>query len=248
MRTHYHIIILIAAWCLSSCTDKSENPAYSEIPRIGLEDISFEPSDETEGGDYDVLKIKISYRDGDADLGLSYIGEDTQYPYQFFSVETDAAGNVIKFDQQRDIYSCKSFYIVYGRDSLLENYLNLEHGDTVKIDYNKYHKNFDVQLLVKEKNTLEYYDFMETNCGSSLGGRFPRLGTLQLKQTTQLGAFTIYPQTPWNGTIAYTIESKAIEAFFKDKLLKIRVQIYDRALNESNIVESEPFTLESILK
>lgn len=71
------LILLSFVGCGS---DEPENPGFSPIPAIQLDKLKFIEV----GGpiDYDTLKLTISYRDGDSDLGLSYIDKaDFQYPF-----------------------------------------------------------------------------------------------------------------------------------------------------------------------
>lgn len=67
-----------------------------------------------------------------------------------------------------------------------------------------------------------------------LGGRFHRLKD------------DFSNNKPLKGILEYKQASSGILPLFRNDTLKIRVQIRDRALHESNIIESEPFTLRGI--
>ena len=65
---------------IQSCNNDLENPHYPDVPSIKFVDVKFiEVGDVS---DYDTLKLTISYRDGDSDLGLSSLDiNDYLFPY-----------------------------------------------------------------------------------------------------------------------------------------------------------------------
>ncbi len=251
-RIQLIISVFLSVVGLLSCEDKPENPGYSEVPYIELESLYFDPNFEDTYYSYnEALIVEVSCRDRDRDLGLNSFGEDTAYPYHLLFVKTDKFGKAVVFDRNKDVWSCKSFWVCYEAENtcplIAENgdTIQIAYGDTVAVEHNKYYRNFDVQLLVKENGIFKVDDFTERYCTSPLGGRFPRLELYQEK--LENGRFVVYQDTPWNGTITYHLgASRAFWSIFNEDTLKLRIQIFDRALHESNIIESAPFTLESI--
>ncbi|MBX2894637.1 MAG: hypothetical protein KF763_04295 [Cyclobacteriaceae bacterium] len=106
--------------------------------------------------------------------------------------------------------------------------------DTSYYELNSNHHNFDIDFLVKNPNgTFSEFDFTKEfdfpNCGITYNGRFPVL-------------FTDRPGSPMEGRIRFGIGSPAFRAQFSLKTLKFRIQITDRALNKSNVIETPEIT------
>lgn len=99
--------------------------------------------------------------------------------------------------------------------------------DTLYYTTNPNHYNIEVDFLVKEG--AEFHEFDWSNfCGTTYDQRFPVLSD---------------PGTSVDGTLRYAITSVALRAMFTIKPLKLRIKIRDRALNESNVIETPEFTL-----
>ncbi len=214
---------------LNGCYKEPEFPAEPTL--VGKPEVQFKEG--TDDGS-DSLRIKVKFQDGDGDLGLSGSGADVEYPYQLLTVKTDNNGQAIKYnrnDPGLPPYNCNDYYTI--EDALSSfNGVPLDKGDTLWVEYNKNYRNFDMRLLVRQSNG-EYEPF-DSGCILTLSGRFPRL-----KQSYE-------DTTPREGTIEYSAASKALLLLFRNDTLKVEVQIRDRALHESNIVESDPFTLRGV--
>ena len=72
------------------------------------------------------------------------------------------------------------------------------------------------------------YNWRKEFCTQDLDGRFPVM-------TDKVG--------PLEGQIRYAMTTIGFRKIFTIKTLKLRIKIRDRALNESNTVFSEEFTL-----
>jgi hypothetical protein len=108
--------------------------------------------------------------------------------------------------------------------------------DTLYFQLNPDHNNIEVDFLVKNPNgTFTEFDWRKEfnfpNCGISFDGRFPIL-------------YKDRPGAPLEGRIRYGMGSIGFKVLFGLKTLKLRVQIKDRALNKSNIIETPEFTLQ----
>ena len=103
--------------------------------------------------------------------------------------------------------------------------------DYFYIKSNPFQYNFIVEFLVKNNDgTFTEYDFRE-QFFETYDGRFPVLAD---------------KQRALEGVINYSMVSSGFLETFSIKTLKLRLTIYDRALNISNTVETPEFRLEEI--
>lgn len=107
--------------------------------------------------------------------------------------------------------------------------------DTLLMQVNPNHYNIDVDFLVYDPSHPDagddgYYEFdwRKEFCVQSFDGRFPKLSG---------------DDNALEGTIRYSMNSLGFESIFSVRTLRLRVSIKDRALNQSNVVDSGPFTL-----
>lgn len=85
-------------------------------------------------------------------------------------------------------------------------------------------------------------DIDPPNCGFDFNGRFPKT----LETYTQQGPFEITKKNKYEGEITFNMASVGFQYLFANKKIKLRLKIRDRALNESNVVETTPLTLEEL--
>jgi hypothetical protein len=107
--------------------------------------------------------------------------------------------------------------------------------DTLYFQVNENHYNIDVDFMVKDPSNPEadekgfvVFNWRKEFCQQDLDGRFPIL-------TDKKG--------PLEGEIRYAMFSVGFRNIFTIKTLKLRIKIRDQALNVSNTVFSEEFTL-----
>jgi hypothetical protein len=106
--------------------------------------------------------------------------------------------------------------------------------DTFYIEKNINYQNIDVEFLTKVGDDFEVFDIeAAVGCTSLFDARMPVLTD---------------KERPLEGTIKYKMPSTGFQILFNTKTLKLRVKIRDRAFNESNIIETPAFTLNSIRK
>lgn len=110
--------------------------------------------------------------------------------------------------------------------------------DTLYYSVNQDHYNIDVDFLVKDPGNpnadsegFVEHDWRAENCKQSFDGRFPVL-------TDRENAL--------EGSLKYTMKSTGFNYVFSIKTLKLRIQIKDRMLNSSNVIYTNPFTLDQI--
>lgn len=104
----------------------------------------------------------------------------------------------------------------------------LQIQDTLLVKTNPNHYNIEVDFLVKNGQDFDEFDWRKEFCTQSFDGRFPILGEGN-------GAL--------EGTLRYTMNSVGFKQLFSIKTLKLRIQIKDRALHRSNIIETPEFRL-----
>jgi len=109
--------------------------------------------------------------------------------------------------------------------------------DTILVEINENHYNYFVRFFQKKNGQYTEFDWRDAPYYQTFDGRFPLLNRDlsdgQLKER------------PLEGILRYGMTSSGWLFLFRDSL-KVSVQIQDRALHKSNVVESSDFTLESI--
>nr|WKN34344.1 hypothetical protein K4G66_18355 [Tunicatimonas sp. TK19036] len=222
----YIFSFLFITMGVSACFDE---PDYSDVPFItGIDDFYF--VDVASGADS--LIIRVSFQDGDGDLGLSNNEIDPELALQFTFPPGPNGEKYYIFDGTNpDLvpYDCRryQYFETIGQDTI---------RDTVMVDYNPYYYNFEVIWYTKVDNEYKEFDFRSELCRSPLAGRFPYLKK-DFSNTK-----------PLEGTIKFSIPSIVFKPQFRNDSLKFGVIIRDRAKHESNVVESPPFTLEGITR
>ncbi|MDH5366780.1 MAG: hypothetical protein OEW67_07320 [Cyclobacteriaceae bacterium] len=235
-----------------------EIPSFPDTPSIGFDKVEF--YDVSSGSDS--LLITISFTDGNGDLGLSSDESDIKYrdvDYLFESADVNLTPDevVTPRDVGRELtnftgypsseninnleftkvppyelpYSCTHWFIRPEIEGI-------EIQDTVFFIPNRNQFNIFVEFLYKDTPSAQFIDFdwvtdIPQPCGITIDGRFPIL------QKSGDGAAI-------EGYLKYGFVSYGLTPLFNDKILKLRIQIQDRALNKSNIVESPEFTLKEI--
>ncbi|HMP99207.1 MAG TPA: hypothetical protein PKC24_05450, partial [Cyclobacteriaceae bacterium] len=105
---------------------------------------------------------------------------------------------------------------------------------TVYYELNPDHYNIFVEYYTKNPNgSFSLFDWRTELCGTTFDGRFPLL-----KDQDRA--------SPLEGRLRYAMTSIGFRQLFSLSTLKLRITIQDRALNQSNTVESPEFRLEDI--
>lgn len=173
----------------------------------------------------DSLIIRVSFQDGDGDLGVASNEVSPVLREQYIYI-TDNNGDLVTYDQERDgEFDCAQWKVpptYIGQDTI---------RDTVRADINPYYYNFEVDLFVKRDGSFEEFDLLRERCRARLGGRFP-----PFKEDWS-------NTKPLEGVIQYGFASPGLVNLFRNDTLKIQVRIKDRSLNVSNTIESRAFVL-----
>lgn len=271
---------------VTSCFDPPEFPT---VPEISFKDIEFYDNDNSVK---DSLVLYIDFKDGDGDLGLSQMQNDSPYHAVNYFLENGSGelipvatevrhphlppiikrnsaqnGKLVTLKTRKKPeysnlpaythpYYCTSYQVdsiyVSAEDSVIfdetyniAKYLDKESPpvfvllDTFYYEVNPNYYNIEVDFFVKEGQEFREFDWRKELCISSnqasLGydQRFP-----VLSETS----------TGLDGTLRYAMGSRGLDILFSLKTLKLKVQIKDRALNLSNVVETPEFTLDKIRK
>lgn len=219
---------LLIFFSITACQDR---PTFPLTPSIGLNDLYFQ---EIKDLSLDSLIIKIKFEDGDGDLGLD--ADETLPPYHIYdAVTVQPDGDTLRFgDPGTPPYDCVNYEILRKETSV--NGSLVVTADTIYVERNPDHFNFFLTFMIKEDDGSfrEYSPALERNCAPPYNGRYFVLNT----------ARDIRPLT---GELQYSLVS-GFRLLFRNDIIKIRIQINDRALNKSNILETDEFNINDIIR
>ena len=219
---------------MSACYSPPEFPVE---PKIEYFNVEFKEVPNLQ----DSLIISIKFQDGDGDLGLD--ANETQRPYNpvwFFATNPGEPDPIPLSYSHRDTppwdtlppyqfpYTCTNYTTNHG-------FTGYE-GDTLYFQANEDHYNIIVEYLTKKNGIWTEFDWetaFEPQCTDSYNGRFPMLGDDN-------------SDTPLEGILRYGMTSAGFRFLFRNDTLMLRLRIKDRALNNSNIIETPEFVLRDI--
>lgn len=208
-----------------------ERPTFPLTPSISLNEFYFQ---EIQNLSLDSLIIKIKFEDGDGDLGLD--SDEIYDPYHLLDpVIDETSGDTLRYgDPNTPPYDCVNYEIFRNETSV--NGSLVVTADTVYVIRNENHFNFYLTFLIRndDGSFREFNPALERNCAPPYHGRYFVLNT----------ARDIRPLT---GELQYSLVS-GFRLLFHNDIIKIRVQINDRALNKSNIIETEEFLITDIIR
>lgn len=221
------LLFLLLIFSLFAC---KERPTFPITPTISLNDFYFR---EIQNFTLDSLILKIQFEDGDGDLGL--LSTETNPPYQLLDVVTDSNGDTLRFgdsDAPKE-YNCLDFEIIRKELSVADSLVVT--ADTIYVIRNPNYYNFYLYFLIKNADGTfrEYNPALARNCAPPFHGRYFILNTQG----------DIRPLT---GELQYSLLS-GFRLLFRNDIIKIQIQIYDRALNRSNIIETDEFSINDII-
>ena len=240
------LFIYILTFIIIGCDNNND---ISEVPFISHENISFKKSQDNII--QDSLILTINFTDGDGDLGLS--NEEIYYPYHPYNAIIDENLNWITIGSKEItpplyVYEPNGLLSLYSNEDNrpsfnCENYIidtisSSTELDTFYIQKNENNKNIYVEFYKKVGNDFELIDWKkifdeEYGCGIDFNSRFP---PLNIGNSSQL----------LNGKLRYGMVSYGFDMVLKNDIFKLKVYIKDRALNQSNIIETPEVTLEEI--
>lgn len=218
---------LLVLFTLVSC---SERPTFPATPSISLNEFYFQ---EIQDLSLDSLIIKIKFEDGDGDLGLD--ANETYPPYQLMDVYVYPNGDTVRYgDPNTPPYDCVEYEIIRKETSVGGSFVVT--ADTIYVDRNEDHYNFFLDFLIKldDGTFREYNPALERNCAPPYHGRYFILNTAR-------------DIRPLEGELQYSLLS-GFRLLFRNEIIKLRIKIQDRALNKSNIIETDEFSINDIIR
>jgi hypothetical protein len=194
--------------------------------------------------------------------GLRYASNGTTPKSPTYVIDSaPSTGTFVSLDDQAEYglppyappYTCTAYYQSYLRDTIFVrapdrfaikpddlvgtlvdsqgNQILFAALNTWYIELNSNHYNITVKFLVKQSdNSFREFDFREEYC-STYDGRFPELSD---------------SKRALEGTLRYVMEGTGFLSTFSVNTLKLEIQIKDRALHTSNVIETPEFTLNGI--
>jgi len=224
------LFIGMLTFCLGGCY---QVPEFEVVPSIALKSVDFK-----RGEVFDTLIVRVKFQDGDGDLGLS--GRETDPPYHDYDFQPNlSTGEPCRFSDRFNTADCPGLPSEFNCVDYQKPPIRIDEelvNDTLFVKRNENQNNFILDIMTKENGQFEVFDFRKEFCVASLSGRFPRLRD------------NINAAGPLEGVIEFKAPSSAYFALFRNDTLKLRMYIKDRALHNSNIVESEAFTLNDLLE
>ena len=229
----FGLFVIISVF-VSACFNPPDFPIIPQIEYESVDYVEYGTGFDTE---FDSIILKIKFKDGDGDLGLSSTETSPPYNNKFYFLQPN--GEYVTYDTKRTNpnydtlpdfvkpYNCVNWEVFRQNNAVV---------DTFYFQLNPDFYNITVDYLVKNPDgTFTEFKWEEAfnypSCGGTFDGRFPIL-------------FKEKPGAPLEGTIRYGMGSTGFKILFSIKTLKLRIQIKDRALNKSNIIETPEFTLQ----
>jgi hypothetical protein len=213
----------------AGCNDK---PTFPVTPVIELSEFYFK---DIENLSLDSLVIKIRFEDGDGDLGLESF--ETNPPYQLLDPVTTGPPNYDTLrhgDPNTPPYDCVNYEII--RKEFSRNDSLFVTADTILVERNPNHFNFFLEFLIKtdDGSFRVFNPALERNCAPPYHGRYFVLNTAR-------------DIRPLEGELQYSLVSGFL-LLFRNDIIKLRIQIQDRSLNKSNVIETDEFRIFDIIR
>lgn len=173
------------------------------------------------------------FRDDNAE----YQGMFPQYVCPFINTRYEV-DSIYVLEENRQIFDptkVRLYRTMLGGTGAPDIYVLL---DTFAIRANPHHFNIKVDFLIKEivngQETFKPFNW-KNSCGfgQDFSARFPILSD---------------NDSPLEGTLRYGMGTVGFHPLFDGKTLKLRVRIWDRDLNVSNVIETPQFTLQDIME
>jgi hypothetical protein len=143
-----------------------------------------------------------------------------------FLIPADEANALDQYSQVAETFSIdgKTYYLV---------------TDTLYVRHNPNHYNIKVDFLVEQPDgSFVEFDWTSRTC-TTFDGRFPVLYGDHRRYVVKYGPFRAETYLRTRGKMTYLLQSHGFKIVFGGKRIKLRFSIKDRALNVSNVAETE---------
>jgi hypothetical protein len=243
------------------CADSNENSNMSVIPFIEFHQL--EIIDIPNSDSYDSLKISFYISDGDFDLGLPSVpAEPYHYRSYFLKLngqkmsDTKLGSGEVKLDQLISYkdkrlsindslprfvfpFDCTNWHLIKDSNDLSKI------TDTVYFQYNADFYNFYLDFYQQENDLtwtkFNFNQFKFPNCYPGIHGRFPQLDSNSINYS--YSPFQIKKITNNKVLFTFNLSANWFPLIFKEKKIKVKVRVQDRALNKSNEITTSEFQL-----
>lgn len=251
MRNRHLIGSLILSLSILAIASCNRPPEFPNEPSISFDNVEFEvvnPGDPL--FEENILRLSFNVADGNGDLGLDGgEGSDGSGPYRPYTLVRDLGG-FVEFGQRPTDppFTCLDYVIEDRENQDLNGDGDL--GDTLLIEFNDNQYNIEVDFFVKDGGQFREVEMRaqplfsqneQTLCGISFDGRFPCLSS-----EDNPCSFVTDNDRPIEGVITYEMISGLFLPIFRTDTIQLQFKVRDRALNESNVVTTPEFTLQSI--
>ena len=243
MRNYLLTGLLVACFFLS-CGGKDDLPDLPPEPRITFNSVEYVNEELTIGNvtvDSHSIEVSLDYEDGDEDLGF-LLEENLSEVFQSQFIK-ESNGDFIKFGSRPGLppFSCDDYRI--WRNGFTNN---IDSGDTVRIHRGLRAANFIFDWLVEEPGgSFVKFNAIESEFAHVIGcfRDFDMYITDVNEEVSPGAPFSITPRNRRQGSIEIRLISSGFPFIFRDKQVKIQLQVFDRQGNASNVIVSEPFTV-----
>lgn len=231
MFKRFFLLFIVLSIALGAC---HLPPDLDDVPRITFRNMYFLkqvpvdslPQNNPNQLSYNLV-LEFDFEDGNGDIGLD--DSFTDLKFQRYEIIRDDEGNEIRYGDSPDLppFNLKDYEVIYkvieGKPMPI---------DTLLVRRNENHYNLFVRLYSKKNGQYHYYDPW-INLNQTFNARIPVIRR-DVKST--------------QGTIKYKWFSTAWEFMVPNDTVKIEFYIKDRALNQSNTVETPEFLIRQLLK
>lgn len=263
-------LLVVALFCGLFITSCFNPPIYPEAPEVTFKDVFFKKGGTVlpDGGiTSDSLFLIISFKDGDGDVG---VGGDELYPpfndRWFFLENTPGEDRTIPDDCRS--YDKKCWWVNNSSPQAFANYVSYKDYrtkpaysslppfsclnwevirydddnntstadkilDTLYFEINPHYANIFVEFQEKTGDPANPYKAFDPSAlciVRPFDGRIPVLFD------------DVSSDIPLEGDIRYAMQSISFQTLFGGKVMRLKIYIEDRALNQSNIIFSRDFT------
>lgn len=245
MKRYLYTFFVLAVF---SCKDEEET--YPIEPQITLTDLKVGQGSSSPQLP-DTVTIIMSYTDGDGDFGFNFDDEaDLLPPYQRGFFYLKSTGEPVTSDRVMNYEVPMSALIRLSDrqappyDTLPDLYerlcsYNAPPGfgmDPAYFTRNENHVNIMVEVLYEDINGVFVEFDRENKYCNWLDGRVPMAGQ-------EFEPYFVRKGTARKGELSYRVINVDFSILLKGKRIKLRVSVRDRALHNSNVVETEPISL-----
>jgi hypothetical protein len=218
-------------------------PTYPIVPQISFSSICYGKS----AARQDSIYVELNFKDGDGDIGLNdldtlsdtyarkfnYLFQNKLVTYKTKRLNPQLTINGKTLPNFVSPFNCTNWEVEIDKKTR-------QPIDTLYVEYNPNYYNIVVDFYIDDgTNNFVKYDFAANfkypGCFiNGFNGRVPIL-------SSDLGK-----KSPLDGKLRYAMRSLAFDVILSNRRFKLEITIQDRALNKSNTVLTDVYTLAGI--